>query len=247
MRRRVDPDRRPGDILREGEDAVAGEFQPGDQGAGDGGATVQRSTGIGAVEPRQQRRQRRGVGQAGETPMYVVRYADQGFAVSSIRVHLAAIKTAHLLAGLSLDLRHPRLAMVVEGVTRSTGFRLRRQAAPAVLGVLRLLLAARPASEAAIGARDRAMLLLGFGAALRRAELVALTIGDVATVPGRGLLLTIARSKTDQHGAGQRVAVHANPHEPGCCPAAALESWLRHLARRATPRNSRPHSISLQT
>ena len=58
--------------------------------------------------------------------MYVVRCADQGFAVSSIRVHLAAIRTAHLLAGLSLDLRHPRLAMVVEGVTRVE----RRAAAP---------------------------------------------------------------------------------------------------------------------
>ena len=62
--------------------------------------------------------------------MYVVRCADQGFAVSSIRVHLAAIRTAHLLAGLSLDLRHPRLAMVVEGVTRVEGVRPRRQAAP---------------------------------------------------------------------------------------------------------------------
>jgi hypothetical protein len=61
--------------------------------------------------------------------MYVVRCADQGFAVSSIRVHLAAIRTAHLLAGLSLDLRHPRLAMVVEGVTRAKGVRPRRQAA----------------------------------------------------------------------------------------------------------------------
>jgi len=62
--------------------------------------------------------------------MYVVRCADQGFAVSSIRVHLAAIRTAHLLAGLSVDLRHPRLAMVVEGVTRSRGTRPRRQARP---------------------------------------------------------------------------------------------------------------------
>jgi hypothetical protein len=34
---------------------------------------------------------------------------------------------------------------------------------------------------------------------------VALRLGDVETVPDRGLLLTIARSKTDQHGAGQRV------------------------------------------
>ena len=165
--------------------------------------------------------------------MYVVRCADQGFAVSSIRVHLAAIKTAHLLAGLSLDLRHPRLAMVVEGVTRSKGVRPRRKATPAVPGVLRLLLAARPTEEIPIGARDRAMLLLGFGAALRRTELVSLTLGDVETVPGRGIMLTIGRSKTDQHSAGQRVAVHANPAEPGCCPAAALEAWLRH--RREAP------------
>jgi site-specific recombinase XerD len=165
--------------------------------------------------------------------MYVVRLADQGLALSSIRVALAAIKTAHLLAGRSLDLRHPRLAMVVDGITRSKGVRPRRQAAPAVPGVLRLLLAARPSPATPIGARDRAILLLGFGAALRRSELVALTIGDVETVPGRGLLLTIRRSKTDQMGAGQRVAVHANPAEPGCCAAAALEAWLRH--RREAP------------
>ena len=52
-------------------------------------------------------------------------------------------------------------------------------------------------------------------------------------MPDRGLLLTIRRSKTDQHGAGQRVAVHANPTEPGCCPAAALAAWLHH--RHAAP------------
>jgi site-specific recombinase XerD len=102
-----------------------------------------------------------------------------------------------------------------------------------VPGVLRQMLAARPGPETPLGARDRAMLLLGFGATLRRSELVSLALGDVETVPDRGLLLTIGRSKTDQVGAGQRVAVHANPAEPGCCPAAALEAWLRH--RREAP------------
>jgi len=71
--------------------------------------------------------------------MYVVRCADADFAVSSIRVHLAAIRTAHLLAGRSLDLRHTRRAMVIEGVTRSKGIRPRCQAAPAAPGVLRLM------------------------------------------------------------------------------------------------------------
>ncbi|HME19904.1 MAG TPA: site-specific integrase [Acetobacteraceae bacterium] len=177
--------------------------------------------------------------------MYVVRCADAGFAVSSIRVHLAAIRTAHLLAGRSLDLRHPRLAMVVEGVTRSKGVRPRRQAAPAVPGVLRLMLAKRPTPtiplgarettvvRAAIVARERAMLLLGFGAALRRSELVALTLGDVTTVPGRGLRVLVRRSKTDQQGQGQEIAVWANPRETGFCPLAALEAWLVH--RRTAP------------
>ena len=75
-----------------------------------------------------------------------------------------------------------------------------------------------------LGARHRAMLLLGFGAALRRGELVALTLGDVETVPGRGLRLTVRRSKTDQHGKGQPVAICANPAEPAFCPAAALKT-----------------------
>src|SRR4051812_47485010 len=92
--------------------------------------------------------------------MYAVRCADQGFAVSSIRVHLAAIRTAHLLAGLSVDLRPPRLAMVVAGITRAKGVRPRRQSAPAVPGVLRLMLAKRASPDAPLGARDRAMLLL---------------------------------------------------------------------------------------
>jgi len=165
--------------------------------------------------------------------MYVVRLADAGLAVSSIRVALAAIRTAHLLAGRSLDLRHPRLAMVVDGVTRSKGLRPRRQATPAVPGVLRLLLAECPSPDRPLGARNRAMLLLGFGAALRRSELVSLALGDVEIVPGKGLLLTIARSKTDQYGKGQRVAVVANPREPGFCVLAAFEAWLGHRRQAA--------------
>lgn len=158
--------------------------------------------------------------------MYMVRRADDGRAVSSLRVDLAAIRTAHLLAGLSLDLRHPNLAMVLDGIARSNGTRPRRQAAAAVPEVLRRMLAARPPPDTPLGARDRAMLLLGFGAALRRSELVGLAIGDVEPVPGRGLMVLVRRSKTDQHGAGQSVAVWANPSEPDFCPASALTAWL---------------------
>ena len=160
--------------------------------------------------------------------MYVVRRADDGCAVGSIRVALAAIRTAHLLADIPLDLRHPRLALVLDGITRATGLRPRRQAAPAVPEILRRLLATRPEASTALGARDRAMLLLGFGAALRRSELVGLRCDDVETIPGRGLHVRVRRSKTDPHGKGQVVAIWANPAEPAFCPAAALDRWLIH-------------------
>jgi hypothetical protein len=42
-----------------------------------------------------------------------------------------------------------------------------------------------------------------------RSELVGLRIGDVTAVPGRGLRILVRRSKTDQQGRGQDVAVWA--------------------------------------
>jgi hypothetical protein len=47
-------------------------------------------------------------------------------------------------------------------------------------------------------------------------------------VPGRGLKLLVRRSMTDQQGAGQDIAVWANPDQPGLCPLAALDAWLVH-------------------
>src|SRR3954470_3862060 len=77
--------------------------------------------------------------------------------------------------------------------------------------------------------RDRAILTLGFSAALRRSELVALDVEDL--VPDReGLRLMIRRSKTDQEGAGQEIAVphgrHLRPVEAFRFAADALR-WTK--------------------
>ena len=165
-------------------------------------------------------------GDADLIAMYVVRRADDGLAVSSIRVAVAAIRTAHQLAGVALDLSQPRFRMTLEGVVRSRGVRPTRQAAPAVPEVLAKMLAALPCPNSPLGVRNRAMLLLGFGAALRRSELVGLSIGDVARISGRGVTVLVRRSKTDQHGRGQQVAIWANLTDPLTCPLAALERWL---------------------
>ena len=168
-------------------------------------------------------------GAAGPVRLYVTYLADVPRSISTIRVALAAIATAYRLSGHALDLSDPHLGPVVEGATRSLGTRPRRQATPAVPELLRAMLAQCGREEtirAALCARDRAMLLLGFGAALRRSELVALAISDARLVPGKGVVLTVRRAKTDQHGQGAQTAICSNPAEPALCAARALEGWL---------------------
>ncbi|MGU3387243.1 site-specific integrase [Methylobacterium sp. D53M] len=55
-------------------------------------------------------------------------------------------------------------------------------------------------------ARDRAMILVCFGAALRRSELVALDLADIE-FKRRGLMISLAKSKTDQAGKGAKLAI----------------------------------------
>jgi site-specific recombinase XerD len=56
------------------------------------------------------------------------------------------------------------------------------------------------------GLRDRALLLIGFGGALRRSELVALDVADIEETE-TGLLVRIRGSKTDQERAGATIAI----------------------------------------
>jgi integrase len=58
------------------------------------------------------------------------------------------------------------------------------------------------------GRRDRLLLLFGFAGALRRSELVALQVDDIAEVGG-GLRLRIRRGKTDPAGQGAEIGLPA--------------------------------------
>ena len=70
--------------------------------------------------------------------------------------------------------------------------------------------------------RDQAILLIGFASAMRRSELVALNVADLEWT-AEGVLIHIRRSKTDQEGLGQSVAV---PRGATACPVAALKAWI---------------------
>ena len=64
-------------------------------------------------------------------------------------------------------------------------------------------------------ARDFAFWLLAWCGLFRGAELVSLTWADV-TVRSRGLVIYVARSKTDHAGQGQHVYLHHAEDELRC-------------------------------
>ena len=72
------------------------------------------------------------------------------------------------------------------------------------------------------GTRDRALLLLGFACALRRAEIVALQISDLEDAPG-GITIHIRKSKTDPEQAGQTVPL---PFGHRLRPVEAVRAWI---------------------
>jgi integrase len=170
-------------------------------------------------------------GDPGIVALYLTARAKAGLAVSSLGVARAAIRARYKMAKVPLDLDDPRVTLVMRGITNTKGKRPQRQAAPAVPALLRRMLDVcrfpdSPGAAAdALAARHRAMLLIGFGAGLRRSELVALTVGDVTIVPGRGLTVFISRAKSDQQGQGRLIAIHGNPMEPDFCPVVAFQRW----------------------
>ena len=102
----------------------------------------------------------------------------------------------------------------MSGIRREHGTRPLRKAAPLELDPLARLL--EPIDTATLaGRRDRALLLLGFAAALRRSELVALDVEDLEFDAARGLKIMI-RKLQDRPGAGRshgRGAVRARERQ----------------------------------
>lgn len=144
---------------------------------------------------------------------------------STLQRHLASVATAHRAAGYASPTDSELLRTALQGV-RATEQRPahtpgRRGKAPALTAeAMRQIVTRTDRSPA--GLRDRALLLLGYKAALRRAELAGLDWQDIEA-RAEGLVLHLRNAKTDRSRDGQRVAVVAEggPY----CAVEALEAW----------------------
>jgi site-specific recombinase XerD len=150
---------------------------------------------------------------------YVSSLASDGRKASTIGRRAAAIGYHHKLAGHEPPTNQEAVKVVLRGIRRTIGT-ARAGKAPVTADVLMQMVALCP--DNMIGRRDRALLALGFAGAFRRSELCALEVDDLVEVPD-GLRVLIRRSKTDQTGEGQEVAI---PRGYKLRPVEAVQTWL---------------------
>jgi site-specific recombinase XerD len=151
---------------------------------------------------------------------YLAYEVGQNLRPSTLGRRLAAIQYAHRRAGHEPPTNAEAVKATLRGIRRTLEI-ARSRKAPATANKAKAM--ARSVPDGLVGARDRAILLLGFAGAFRRSELVALDVADIQSSDGGGLRVTIRRSKVDQEGEGAIIAIAPGTTD---CPARALTTWL---------------------
>ena len=159
-----------------------------------------------------------------------------GLRPATLARRLAAISVVHRAAGVTNPATHEQVRATLAGIRRHPGVGPpRRRTAARTEQVLAMTNGLDPEHNT-VDARDLALILIGYAAALRRSDLARLDLADL-TVDEHGLSVRIRRSKTDQEADGVVVGIAAD--DDGACPAAqAWTSWRAHLARAGVTRGA---------
>jgi integrase len=157
-------------------------------------------------------------------PSSVVEYIQAlaaGHEAASVPRRVAAIRDWHRASGLTAPTDDERVRIAL---TRAQWYERRAtgHTVPLDANELASLLAAIPLSL--VGLRDRAMLLVGYGAGLRPSELVSLDVSDL-TVVDDGLAMSLMRG---------RIVIPYGV-EPDLCPVLAWQDWVAAAGLTAGP------------
>jgi len=170
--------------------------------------------------------ERRGVpalpGAGADVAAFLAAERGRGLAPNTIDLRRAAIRHLHRAAGCPVPTDDVAVSETLAGIRREAARRgeLPRKKVAATAAILRQILAPIPADLR--GLRDRAILLVGFAGALRRAELAAIRAEHLEKTE-HGLRLTLPQSKGSQTAA---VVVPLPYGHTELCPVRALAAWL---------------------
>jgi site-specific recombinase XerD len=143
----------------------------------------------------------------------------------SIQRRLNAIAEAHKAVGLDSPTSAGMVRNTLKGIKRTIGSAA-VQKAPTLTADIRAMIDVT--DTGLIGARDWALILLGFAGAFRRSEMVGLDAGDCSFTKD-GLTITLRRSKTDQEGTGRKIGIPYGSN-PETCPVRVLQSWMEQAS-----------------
>lgn len=143
--------------------------------------------------------------------------------VSTVQRFASAIAHYHRDAGLAKPC-NGQVAKLLAGARRERRERP-LQKNPLSVEELRLTMRIVRKKRDPWSIRNASILTLGFASALRRSNIVALDVGDVART-AEGLVLWVGREKNHQHGRGREIGVKRGEHRE-TCPLAALDRWLK--------------------
>lgn len=143
----------------------------------------------------------------------------QTSSAATLKRRLSAIRKVHRLLRLASPVEDEEVSLALRRALR-TKRRRPRQALGLSAALRDQLLATCP--DTLIGARDRAMIAVGYDTLCRRSELVSLLAQDVTPLPGGGARVMVRRAKNDPFGDGRWASLS---------PAALVE--LRHWLDRS--------------
>lgn len=175
---------------------------------------------------------------------YLTLLAGHGAKVGTMSRRLSAIKFVHKLQNHSDPTANALVVGVWEGIRRqhtTDPTQARPLMPPQLWDVLATFpvqrtwkTPGRPPEPDVAGARNRALLLVGFVAALRRSELTAIDVDHIADHEA-GLVIQLIRSKTNQRGETHELVVLPRATNPARCPVTALQNWLQLAGITAGP------------
>lgn len=143
---------------------------------------------------------------------------------NTISHHLTAISENHIASGYATNnpIKTNMVNALMSSIRREKGT-YQQPKTPVTLDILQTLV--NYCGDNLQGLRDRVILLLGFAGAFRRSELVSIQVENL-TFTDNGLVIFIPKSKADQEGRGENIAIPYSSNE-SICPVKATIAWLK--------------------
>ena len=148
-------------------------------------------------------------------------------AQGTITLYQSAINKIYMEKGINPPLNNPKIKSLCKGLSKLRENKPRRVKAITSMQIKKMLTLC--SNKTLIGLRDASIISLGFAAALRRSEICNLNVEDIEIFENnnknsRRMFVYIRKSKTDQTGLGQRIAVIDGKYIK---PIKRLERWLK--------------------